>query len=90
MRVTWEAVDIQVGRIVRAPTEARNRNVMIYYTPGVDGNTYGLVHMTDGLAFVGGMTPQVLANYLTAGCFLPTDDDREIVKAADTLRGIRS
>jgi len=89
MRVTWEAVDIQVGRIVRAPTDAHNRNYMVTYTVSSDGNTYGLVYLADGQVVMDGMTRGQLAARLNIDGYLPTDDDRDISKAADTLRGIR-
>ena len=89
MRVTWETDDVKAGRVVRAPTDAPNRNAMVTYTIAPGGNTYGLVYLTDGQILVDGMSRIHLAGYLNDGEYLPTDDDREIVKAADVLRGIR-
>lgn len=88
MKVMWEEADIRAGRIVRSLTEAKNRNYILCYTVVPDGTTWGITSLADGLVTTApGYTREGLANYMNVVGFLPADDDREIVKAADVLRG---
>lgn len=87
MKYEWEETDFIEGRLIRnCQTKALNNKVIV----AVDVKSkYSLISLSDGYVIVSSLSKEEMIKVLNNCKYEPTDDDREVTRAIDYLRGVR-